>query len=306
MAILDFLFQPKNELEEGGRSEAAPDTMIEEEKEPEKVCPNCHKSIPVSKLTANMNVCPCGHHFRINARTRISYVTDEDSFNELFSDVASQNPIEFPGYEKKLESTRVSSKENEAVITGTAKIHGMDVAIFAMEPFFMMGSMGTAVGERITSIFEYATEHRLPVIGFTVSGGARMQEGLISLMQMAKTSGAVKRHSDAGLLYITVLTDPTTGGVTASFAMEGDIILAEPGATVGFAGARVIEQTTRKVLPKGFQTAEFLLEHGFVDNIAPRKGQKKILQKILEMHMPYEGTADTEVLGKAASEGGQA
>ena len=303
MAILDFLFQPKNELEEGGRSEAAPETLNEEEKEPEKVCPNCHKSVPVSKLEANMNVCACGHHFRIGARTRIGYVTDEGSFNELYADVKSQDPIEFPGYGKKLESTRASSKEEEAVIVGTARIHGMECALFVMEPFFMMGSMGTAVGEKITSIFEYATEKRLPVIGFTVSGGARMQEGLVSLMQMAKTSGAVKRHSDAGLLYITVLTDPTTGGVTASFAMEGDIILAEPGATVGFAGARVIEQTTRKVLPKGFQTAEFLVEHGFVDNIAPRRGQKKILQKILEMHIPFESAAEETA---QEQEGGQA
>ena len=148
----------------------------------------------------------------------------------------------------------------------------------------MMGSMGSAVGERITRTFEYATEHGLPVVGFTVSGGARMQEGLISLMQMAKTSGAVKRHSDAGLFYLTVLTDPTTGGVTASFAMEGDIILAEPGATVGFAGARVIEQTTRKTLPKGFQKAEFLLEHGFVDAISPRRYQKSLVTLLLKIH----------------------
>lgn len=148
----------------------------------------------------------------------------------------------------------------------------------------MMGSMGTVVGEKITRIFEYATEKQLPVVGYTVSGGARMQEGLLSLMQMAKTSGAVKRHSDAGLLYITVLTDPTTGGVTASFAMEGDIILAEPGATVGFAGARVIEQTTRKQLPKGFQTTEFLLDHGFVDAIVPRARQRDVLGKLLKLH----------------------
>ena len=152
----------------------------------------------------------------------------------------------------------------------------------------MMGSMGTAVGERITRTFEYATEHKLPVVGYTVSGGARMQEGLFSLMQMAKTSGAVKRHADAGLFYLTVLTDPTTGGVTASFAMEGDIIIAEPGATVGFAGARVIEQTTRKTLPKGFQTSEFLLEHGFVDAIAPRSMQKDLITELLKIHCESE------------------
>ena len=160
-----------------------------------------------------------------------------------------------------------------------------------MEPYFMMGSMGSAVGERITRLFEYALEHRLSVVGFTVSGGARMQEGLYSLMQMAKTSGAVKRHDDAGLFYLTVLTDPTTGGVTASFAMEGDIILAEPGATVGFAGARVIEQTTRKALPKGFQTAEFLLEHGFVDAIVPRAEQQQLIARLLKMHAAEGGVS---------------
>lgn len=274
--------QPKNELEDWGRS-AAPVTE-EELSEPEKTCPNCHKAVPVSKLAANLSVCSCGHHFRITSRQRIQYLTDPGSFTELYSEVKSKNPISFPGYEKKLEATRASSKEEEGVICGSAKIGGHDCCMFIMEPFFMMGSMGTAVGERITSIFEYATEHKLPVIGYTVSGGARMQEGLTSLMQMAKVSGAVKRHSDAGLLYVTVLTDPTTGGVTASFAMEGDIILAEPGATVGFAGARVIEQTTRKVLPKGFQKAEFNLEHGFIDNICPRRGQRKMLSRILEIH----------------------
>lgn len=290
MALLNFLFQPKNELEDGGRAAGLPGVQTEEPEEPEITCHNCHKSFLESRIKSNMNICQCGYHFRINGRTRISYITDEGSFNELFSDVSSKDPISFPGYEKKLEATRAASGTSEAVLTGTGRINGCECAIFVMEPFFMMGSMGTAVGEKITRLFEYATEHRLPVIGYTVSGGARMQEGLVSLMQMAKCSGAVKRHSDAGLLYVTVLTDPTTGGVTASFAMEGDIILAEPGATVGFAGARVIEQTTRKPLPKGFQTSEFLMEHGFVDNIAPRRGQKKILQKILEMHSEGDQT----------------
>ena len=217
---------------------------------------------------------------------RIAFIADEDSFSELFSDIATKDPIEFPGYQKKLEMTRISSKEDEAVICGTVRIGGQECCIFIMEQYFMMGSMGTAVGERITRTFEYASERRLPVVGFTVSGGARMQEGLFSLMQMAKTSGAVKRHSDLGLFYLVVLTDPTTGGVTASFAMEGDVILAEPGATVGFAGARVIEQTTRKTLPKGFQTAEFLLDHGFVDAIAPRSIQKELITALLKVHCP--------------------
>ena len=280
-----FLFQPKNELEQGGRS-AAP--VQSDEREPEKTCPNCHQAIPLSRLWASLNVCPCGYHFRMGVRARLRYLADKDSFSELFRDVVSGDPLGFPGYADKLETTRTSSREEEAVLCGTASILGRPCCLFLMEPYFMMGSMGTAVGERITRLFEYALERHLSVVGFTVSGGARMQEGLYSLMQMAKTSGAVKRHADAGLFYLTVLTDPTTGGVTASFAMEGDIILAEPGATVGFAGARVIEQTTRKALPKGFQTAEFLLEHGFVDAIVPRSEQRALIARLLRMHT-WEG-----------------
>ena len=285
MPFPKFLFQPKNELEQGGRS-AAP--VQSDEREPEKTCPNCHQAIPLSRLWASLNVCPCGYHFRMGVRARLRYLADKDSFSELFGDVVSGDPLGFPGYADKLETTRTSSREEEAVLCGTASILGQPCCLFLMEPYFMMGSMGTAVGERITRLFEYALERRLSVVGFTVSGGARMQEGLYSLMQMAKTSGAVKRHADAGLFYLTVLTDPTTGGVTASFAMEGDIIVAEPGATVGFAGARVIEQTTRKALPKGFQTAEFLLEHGFVDAIMPRSEQRALIARLLRMHT-WEG-----------------
>lgn len=280
MALLNFL-KPKNQLEEGGR-DAAP--VQRDDGEPEKSCPNCRKSIPVSRLLANNLVCPCGHHFRMKARQRIKMIADKGSFRELYSDMAADNPLNFPGYEDKIETVRIASGEKEAVICGTASIGGQKCCLFIMESYFMMGSMGSAVGEKITSLFEYAIRRRLPVIGFTVSGGARMQEGLLSLMQMAKTSAAVKRHSDAGLLYVSILTDPTTGGVTASFAMEADIILAEPGATVGFAGARVIEQTTKKSLPKGFQKSEFVLEHGFVDSIVPRSRQKKFLTDILTMH----------------------
>ncbi|MGL4606420.1 MAG: acetyl-CoA carboxylase carboxyltransferase subunit beta, partial [Eubacteriaceae bacterium] len=181
------------------------------------------------------------------------------------------------------------SHEKEGVITGTCKIFGYDACIFVMNSAFMMGSMGQVVGEKITRLFEYATEKKLPVIGFTVSGGARMQEGMLSLMQMAKTSGAVKKHSDHGNLYVVVLTDPTTGGVTASFAMEGDIILAEPEALIAFAGPRVIEQTIRQRLPKGFQRAEFLLEKGFIDQIIPRPLQKETLKKIISFHTVIEG-----------------
>ena len=281
MAFFNFRFQPKNELEQGGRTSAP---IQSDESEPEKKCPNCHRETPLSELMGNLNVCSCGYHFRMNSRQRISSIIDKGSFKELFKDVDFSDPIGFPGYEGKIESAKNLSKEKEGVVCGTAAIGGEQCCIFAMEPYFMMGSMGTAVGEKITSLFEYATEHQMSVVGYTVSGGARMQEGLFSLLQMAKTSGAVKRHSDAGLFYLTILTDPTTGGVTASFAMEGDIILAEPSATVGFAGARVIEQTTKKALPKGFQTSEFLLKHGFVDAIVARPKQRTVIRHFLKIH----------------------
>ncbi len=280
MALLNFL-KPKNKLEEGGRTSAP---IQRDAGEPEKNCPNCHKDIPLSRLWANNLVCPCGHHFRMKARQRIQMIADKGSFYELYSNMKTDNPLNFPGYRDKIETVRVASSEYEAVVCGTATIGKQKCCLFVMESYFMMGSMGSAVGEKITTLFEYAVQHRLPVIGFTVSGGARMQEGLLSLMQMAKTSAAVKRHSDAGLLYIAVLTDPTTGGVTASFAMEADIILAEPDATVGFAGARVIEQTTKRALPKGFQKSEFVLEHGFLDSIIPRSNQKNFLTELLKIH----------------------
>ena len=280
MALLNFL-KPKNQLEEGGRSSAP---VQRDAGEPEKKCPNCHKDVPLSRLWANDLVCSCGYHFRMKARQRIQMITDKGSFHELYPNMKADNPLNFPGYKEKLETVRVASSEKEAVVCGTAAIGKQKCCLFVMEPYFMMGSMGSAVGEKVTILFEYAVQHRLPVIGFTVSGGARVQEGLLSLMQMAKISAAVKRHSDAGLLYIAVLTDPTTGGVTASFAMEADIILAEPGATVGFAGARVIEQTTRKTLPEGFQKSEFVLKHGFIDSIIQRSSQKKYLNELLKMH----------------------
>lgn len=281
MALEAFFKKPKNELEKGGRLPAA---KVETDYEMSEKCPDCGNEIPLSILWENLHVCRCGHCFRMNSRQRIRFMTDKDSFTELYQDMESVDLLSFPGYKNKLESIKVSAREKEAVICGQAAIGGVSCALFVMEPYFMMGSMGTVVGEKITRLFEYATSMRLPVIGCTVSGGARMQEGLLSLMQMAKTSGAVKRHSDSGLLYITVITDPTTGGVTASFAMEGDIIIAEPGATIGFAGARLVEQTVRKKLPANFQKAETMLEHGFIDMIVPRTEQKQILSTLLKMH----------------------
>ena len=279
---LNFIFrQPKNELEKGGRTPVA---ATSDDMELAKQCPNCGKHIPLSELWDHHNACECGYHFRMSARQRIGFICDPGTYVPMYEDMRSHDIINFRGYEKKLANMETSSHENEAVLCGTAKIGGHLCALFVMESYFMMGSMGTVVGEKITRLFEHATAHNLPVVGYTVSGGARMQEGTLSLMQMAKTSGAVKRHSDAGNFYLTVLTDPTTGGVTASFAMEGDIILAEPGATVGFAGARVIEQTVRRKLPQGFQKSEFLLDHGFVDAIVFRKDQRRVISALLAIH----------------------
>ncbi len=282
MQLQGFFKKPRNELEKGGRTPVS--AAAEIHTEPGEVCPACKKSVPSSELWDNHLVCSCGYHFRMNARQRIDFIADSGSFCEMDADLRARDVIHFPGYDKKLRHARLASGEKEAVICGTASIGGENCALFVMEASFMMGSMGTVVGEKITRLFEYATAHSLPVVGYTVSGGARMQEGILSLMQMAKTSGAVKRHSDAGNLYITVLTDPTTGGVTASFAMEGDIILAEPGALIGFAGPRVIEQTIRKKLPDGFQRSEFLVQRGFVDRIAPRASQKKLVTRLLMLH----------------------
>jgi acetyl-CoA carboxylase carboxyl transferase beta subunit len=276
-----FFRKSRNELEKGGR--LVPNVADAYTEITEK-CPKCGTEIPMTELWSNFHVCRCGHYFRMSARQRIDFLTDKNGFTELYADMKSENILDFPGYTDKLHVITKSTGENEAVICGEGLINGEKCALFVMNPYFMMGSMGTVVGEKITLLFEYATERSLPVVGCTVSGGARMQEGLLSLMQMAKTSSAVKQHSEKGNLYITVLTDPTTGGVTASFAMEGDIILAEPKATIGFAGARVIEQTVRKKLPQGFQTAEFLLEHGFIDAIVPRSRQKKMISNLLSMH----------------------
>ena len=248
-------------------------------------CNKCGTILYKEDVENNLFVCTkCNYHFRISARTRLNQVIDEGSFVETFKDMKSVDPLKFKGYKDKLLKSEEFTKETEAVITGFGKINGVDTAIAIMNSEFMMGSMGTVVGEKITRLVEEATEKELPLVIFTTSGGARMQEGIFSLMQMAKISGAINRHDEKGLLYITVLTDPTTGGVTASFAMEGDIILSEPGALVGFAGRRVIEGTINQKLPDNFQKAEFLLEKGFVDNIINRKSMKDAIYKLLILH----------------------
>ena len=254
-----------------------------------KKCNKCGAAILTDEVINGKYICPkCHGYFRIPAYKRIELVTDAGSFEEWDAKIDEgerpENPLDFRGYTEKVEALRVKTGLDEAVITGKATICGYPVVIGVCDGRFMMASMGHAVGEKITRAVERATEERLPVVLFTCSGGARMQEGIISLMQMAKTSAALKRHSDAGFLYIPVLTDPTTGGVTASFAMLGDIILAEPGALIGFAGPRVIEQTIGQKLPEGFQRAEFLLEHGFVDRIVTRDEMKEVLGQILKMH----------------------
>ena len=261
--------------QEGGPS--APDGMWIK-------CVDCRVALYNKQLGEHKICTDCGGHFRIAAKERIDIIVDPDSFVEQDKEMCSGNPIDFPGYTEKIKKLTDALEINEAVVTGLCTIHNHQVVIGVMDSNFIMGSMGAVVGEKITRAFEEATRNRLPIIIFTTSGGARMQEGIVSLMQMAKTSAAVKRHSDEGLLYITVLTDPTTGGVTASYAMLGDIILAEPKALVGFAGRRVIEQTIKQSLPDDFQSAEFLLDNGFVDKIVPRNQMRDTLGSILKLH----------------------
>ena len=250
-----------------------------------KRCNKCGKGIFTEDYKKNLYICPkCGGYLRMPAQKRIEFLTEADSFEEWDTGLSTENPLHMIGYPDKIKALQDKTKLDEAVITGKARIGDNVVALMVMDGRFLMASMGEVVGEKIARGVERATKEKLPVIIFTCSGGARMQEGMTSLMQMAKTSAALKRHSDAGLLYITVLTDPTTGGVTASFAMLGDIILAEPKALIGFAGPRVIEQTIHKKLPKGFQRSEFLLKHGFIDKIVERKDMKTVLEQILTMH----------------------
>ena len=249
------------------------------------VCPSCQKEISKEDAVLNHYICTtCGSYFRVRTKNRIRMVCDRGSFIPWFEEMDICNPLDFPGYEEKLSDVKEKTGLHEAVTVGMGEIYGEKVCLGICDARFLMSSMGHVVGEKIALMVERATEEKLAVVIFCCSGGARMQEGIVSLMQMAKTSAALKKHAEAGLLYVTVLTDPTTGGVTASFAMLGDIILAEPGALIGFAGPRVIEQTIGQKLPKGFQRAEFLLEHGFVDEIVERDDLKKTLYQILKSH----------------------
>ncbi|MCM1524313.1 MAG: acetyl-CoA carboxylase, carboxyltransferase subunit beta [Ruminococcus sp.] len=248
-------------------------------------CPRCSASCPRDRLENNMKVCPsCGYHGRMTAKERLNITADGGSFTEFDSELATLNPIDFPDYEEKIKGLEEKTGLKEAVVTGECTVKGERCIIAVMDSHFMMASMGSVVGEKITRAFERAAEKKLPLVIFTASGGARMQEGLVSLMQMAKTSGAAARLAQSGGLYITVLTDPTTGGVTASFASLGDIIIAEPKVLVGFAGRRVIEGTIKQRLPENFQSAEFLLENGFVDMIVERKNMRRTIAHLIRLH----------------------
>ncbi|MBE5932669.1 MAG: acetyl-CoA carboxylase carboxyltransferase subunit beta [Lachnospiraceae bacterium] len=265
------------------------DSITESEKEENvettTVCPKCKQEFNKQEIKDNLNVCiACGHHYVISADKRMRNLVDKGTFKPLKCKVAFTNPLEYPDYEDKILSLQEKTGLDEAVLAGTAKIDGYDAVIAVMSSKFLMGSMGIAVGEKITNAVEYADKKKLPLIIFTASGGARMQEGIMSLMQMAKTSAAVEKFNNNGGLYISVLTHPTTGGVTASFATLGDITLAEPEALIGFAGPRVIEQTIGQKLPEGFQRSEFLQEHGFVDQIVPRDKMRETIAHILRLH----------------------
>ena len=292
-----------NPPEEAGRRQ--------KQQEMELTCEGCGGRLGFADLADHLYVCPaCGHHFTVPARSRIKMVADKGSFREICGALKGGNPLAFPGYEEKLKKTRDATGLHEAVVTGTCRIGGVKAVLCVMDSRFFMGSMGTAVGEKITRSIEYATKNRLPLIIFSASGGARMQEGILSLFQMAKTSAAIAKHDEAGLLYISVLTNPTTGGVTASFASLGDVILAEPGALIGFAGPRVIEQTIRESLPDGFQRAEALRDWGFVDRVVPRQALRETLAGLMVLHQTGRkgrGTGQENAIpGSKARESGEA
>ena len=276
-------------------------------------CPKCGEVVYRDDVKAHGYVCPkCEGYFRIGTRTRIRMVADTGTFQEWFTDLETENPLEYPGYEEKIADLQEKTKLHEAVTVGKCMVNGLETVLGVCDARFLMGSMGYVVGEKITRAFERATEEKLPVVLFTSSGGARMQEGIVSLMQMAKTSAAIRKHSEAGLFYLPILTDPTTGGVTASFAMLGDVILAEPGALIGFAGPRVIAQTIGQKLPEGFQRAEFLVEKGIIDGVVERQELKETVWKLLNIHQDalqyihYGNTQNVENLPEIRNSRGKA
>lgn len=284
---MDQLFKKRKQELKDFASWLKRDKKTKKKEIPENVfkqCPHCQTSLPYFTLIENQYVCPqCGHHFKLTVKERIKQILDDKSWIELFKKIKTTD-LEFPGYEEKLEKAKKGSQLDEAVVCGVGTINKQRAVVCVMDSHFMMGSMGKAVGEKITLSVEYADKKKLPLIIFCTSGGARMQEGIDSLMQMAKVSAALKRFSDQGGLYITVLTHPTTGGVSASFAMLGDIIIAEPKALIGFAGKRVIQDTIKQELPEDFQSAEFLMEKGFIDMIVERKDLKNVLSDLLMLH----------------------
>jgi acetyl-CoA carboxylase carboxyl transferase subunit beta len=266
-------------IEKKGKEEASPDSHLWTR------CPKCKEIIFNKKLLENMMICPkCGYHFRLSASDRLAITLDKDSFKPIAQDIFSIDPLDFPGYKEKLAAAREKTGMDEAVILGEGTINKQPVVIGVMDFSFLGGSMGSVVGEKITQAIERAIETRYPLIIFSTAGGARMQEGMFSLMQMAKTSAAVKRLHKAGVLFVSIMTDPTSGGVTASFASLADIIIGEKGALIAFAGPRVIKQTIRADLPEGFQRAEFLLEHGMLDLVVPRNKMRDQLIRILRIH----------------------
>lgn len=294
MASIEELFKVvKSRFMDDNYSDDSADKTVEIPEDLLFKCPRCGSVVYNEEFVRALKVCPkCNYHARLTWQERLEMTVDKGSFVEMNENLTSKNPIDFPKYDEKVAQCRKACDTKEAIVTGECTIRGYRCVIGIMDSHFMMSSMGSVVGEKITRAFEYATEKKLPVVMFTCSGGARMQEGIISLMQMAKTSGAVKRHSDAGGLYITVMTDPTTGGVTASFASLGDVIIAEPKVLIGFAGRRVIEDTIRQRLPNDFQSAEFQEECGFVDMIVERGMMRKRLSNILKLHGSVkEGTA---------------
>lgn len=297
------LFWTTAKRREAREEKEAVDKIVREERTvPEKsadtiVCPSCGRELNRKIVEKNKYVCyECGAYFRVRTKNRIRMVADSGSFEPWFDNIETENPLAFPEYEEKVREVKEKTKLNEAVTVGRCRIYGEEAVLGVCDARFLMGSMGHVVGEKIALAVERAVLRKLPVILFCCSGGARMQEGIVSLMQMAKTSAALKRHSDAGLMYVPVLTDPTTGGVTASFAMLGDIILAEPGALIGFAGPRVIEQTIGQKLPEGFQRAEFQLEHGFVDAVVERQDLKMTLYNLIRLHKRRKGYANFDPL----------